>query len=109
MSSPDSDAPGASDAGGHPLFPRPETATGPDTRKFDLIQIRRRGPDGKLEVCPKTFSGSELRSWEQIVEMYGGGCEYQLIAQCGKTHRFSAYSERISFHLPCSASKKGRV
>ncbi|MDI1444708.1 hypothetical protein [Polyangium sp. 6x1] len=99
MSSPDSDAPGASDAGGHPLFPRPETATGPDRRKFDLIQIRRWGPDGKMEVCPKTFKGSELRTYEQIVDMYGGG-EYQLVAQDQKTHQFQAYSDRMRFPGP---------
>ncbi|MDI1484335.1 hypothetical protein [Polyangium sp. y55x31] len=100
MSSPDSDAPGASDAGGHPLFPRPETATGPDTRKFDLIQIRRWGADGKMEVCPKAWKGSELRSWEQVVEMYGAKCTYQAVAQDGKNHQFSAFSEKLYFDGP---------
>src|SRR5690242_18102799 len=78
---------------GHPLFPRPETATGPDNRKFDLIQIRRIGPDGKVEICPKYFRGCELRSWEQVYEAYGGGT-YQLVAQDGKTHTYTAWSEK---------------
>ncbi|MDI1450768.1 hypothetical protein [Polyangium sp. 6x1] len=68
-------------------------------RKFDLIQIRRWGPDGKMEVCPKTFKGSELRTYEQIVNMYGGG-EYQLVSQDAKTHQFSAWSDRMRFPGP---------
>ena len=30
------------DPGGHPLFPRSIEDTGPDLRRFDLIEIRRK-------------------------------------------------------------------
>jgi hypothetical protein len=89
-----------SDPGGHPLFPRPETETGPDPRKFDIIVIHRWLPDGTREVCPKPWKGSELRSWQQIIDQYGGECTYQLGAQCGKTHRFQAWSEKMFFAGP---------
>ncbi|MDI3291505.1 hypothetical protein [Polyangium sp. 15x6] len=88
------------DLGGHPLFPRPETETGRDHRRFDIIQIQRWLPDGTKEVCPKPWKGSELRSWQQVIDMYGGECTYQLAAQCGKTHRFQAYSEKVFFAGP---------
>ena len=82
------------DWGGHPLFPRPATAKGPDLRKFDLIRIQRWLPDGTKEVCSKVWSGSELRSLEQVVDMYGGDCTYRFIALCGKTNQFQAYSAK---------------
>ncbi|UQA60432.1 hypothetical protein [Polyangium aurulentum] len=84
--------------------PRPETEAGPDPRKFDLIQIQRWLPDGTKEVCPKSWKGSELRSWQQIVDQYGGECTYQLWAQCGKTHRFQAYSDKMYFAVPARNS-----
>jgi len=85
--------------GGHPLFPRPETESGPDLRRFDKIIIERMLPSGARERCPRGFRGSDLQSWEQIVDMYGGGT-YQLIAQCGKTYRFQAYSDKLTFNGP---------
>jgi len=88
------------DWGGHPLFPRAETETGPDPRKFDRIQVIRYLPDGSREVAPKTWKGSELRSWQQILDEYGGECTYQLVAQCGKTHKYSAWSEKWYFSGP---------
>lgn len=88
------------DQGGHPLFPRPETETGPDPRKFDIIVVQRWLPDGTKEVCPKPWKGSELKSWQQIIDQYGGECTYQLIAQCGKTHRFQAHSDKAFFGAP---------
>ncbi len=87
------------DWGGHPLFPRAETETGPDRRKFDIIHIQRIKSDGSREVCPKAWRGSDLRSWEQIVEAYGGGT-YQLLAQCGRTFRYQAYSDKLYFGGP---------
>ena len=84
------------DWGGHPLFPRAETETGPDRRKFDIIHIQRIKSDGSREICPKAWRGSDLRSWEQIVEAYGGGT-YQLFAQCSRTYRYQAYSEKLYF------------
>ncbi|MDC3988714.1 hypothetical protein [Polyangium jinanense] len=83
--------------GGHPLFPRPETETGPDRRRFDIIQVQRYRADGTREICPKSWKGSELRSLEQIVDAYGGGT-YQFTAQCGRTFRFQAFSDKV--HLP---------
>lgn len=80
------------DMGGHPLFNRPETETGPDPRRFDLIRIYRFLPDGSMETCPRLWKGSELRSVEQIIDMYGGG-KYRCQAICGTTHRIQAYSE----------------
>lgn len=80
--------------GGHPLFPRAETDTGPDTRRFDIIHIQRIKADGTREVCPKAWRGSELRSWEQIVDAYGGGT-YQLTAQCSRTFRYQAFTEKV--------------
>lgn len=85
--------------GGHPLFPRAENETGPDPRRFDLIHIQRYRSDGSRDVCPKAWRGADLRSWEQIVEAYGGGT-YQLMAQCSRTFRFQAYSEKMQFSGP---------
>ncbi|MRG98652.1 hypothetical protein [Polyangium spumosum] len=84
------------DYGGHPLFPRPETESGPDRRRFDIIQLHRwYGPKNEYyERCPRDFLGSELRSLEQIVEMFGGQCTYQAIAKCSSTHRYQAHSEK---------------
>ena len=84
------------DWGGHPLFPRAETETGPDRRRFDIIHIQRIKSDGSREICPKAWRGSDLRSWEQVVDAYGGGT-YQLMAQCSRTFRFQAYSEKLRF------------
>lgn len=83
-----------SEWGGHPLFPRAETETGPDRRRFDIIHIQRYKSDGSREICPKSWRGSELRSLEQIVEAYGGGT-YQFIAQCGRTFRYQAFSDKV--------------
>ncbi|TKC94587.1 hypothetical protein [Polyangium fumosum] len=83
--------------GGHPLFPRPETETGPDRRRFDIIHVQRYKADGTREICPKSWKGSELRSLEQISDAYGGGT-YQFTAQCGRTYRFQAFSDKV--HLP---------
>lgn len=88
-----------SEWGGHPLFPRSETETGPDRRRFDIIHIQRFKSDGSREVCPKAWRGSDLRSWEQIVEAYGGGI-YQLTAQCNRTFRYQGTSERIQLPGP---------
>ena len=85
--------------GGHPLFPRAETETGPDRRKFDIIHVQRYKSDGTREICPKAWRGSDLRSWEQIVEAYGGGT-YQLISQCSRTFRYQAFSEKVHFGSP---------
>jgi len=86
--------------GGHPLFPRAATETGPDRRKFDRILLIRYHANGSREVASKTWKGSELHSWQQILDEYGGECTYQLAAQCGKTHRFSAWSEKCYFSGP---------
>ncbi len=82
------------------MSPRPETETGPDPRKFDIIVVQRWLPDGTKEVCPKPWKGSELKSWQQIIDQYGGECTYQLIAQCGQTHRFQAHSDKAFFGAP---------
>jgi len=42
----------------------------------------------------------ELRSWQQIIDLYGGECRYQLFAQCGKTFRYTAKSEKLYFSGP---------
>lgn len=88
------------DWGGHPLFGRADTETGPDRRKFDRIQLIRYHADGTREVAPKTWKGSELHSWQQILDEYGGESTYQLVAQCGKTHQYSAWSEKWYFASP---------
>lgn len=88
-----------SEWGGHPLFPRAETETGPDRRRFDIIHIQRFKADGTREVCPKAWRGADLRSWEQISEAYGGGT-YQLISQCGQSFRYQANTERIQLPGP---------
>jgi hypothetical protein len=85
--------------GGHPLFPRPETEAGPDRRRFDIIHIIRYKHDGTKEICPKAWRGAELRSWEQVVENYGGGI-YQLAAQCDRTYRYQAYTEKTTLPGP---------
>ena len=42
----------------------------------------------------------ELRSWQQIIDLYGGECCYQLTALCGKTFRYTARSENLYFSGP---------
>jgi hypothetical protein len=91
--------PTADERTGHPLFPRSEHETGPDRRRIDLIQIERLREDGTWETCPKTFKASELRSWREIVEMFGGG-SYRARAQCGKTYQWQGTSERKEFSGP---------
>src|SRR5262245_4434629 len=84
------------DLGGHPLFPRPATETGPDTRQIDLIQLVRILPDKTREVCPIYWKASELRSWQQVYEAYGGGT-YVANAQSATTNRYTARSETMYF------------
>jgi len=43
---------------------------------------------------------AEPRSWQQIIDLYGGECGYQLIALCGKTVRYAAKSEKLYFAGP---------
>jgi hypothetical protein len=93
-------------SGGHPLFPRAYTETGPDRRRFDWIQVVRYLPDGTREVCPKMYKGSELRSWHQILDESGGECTYQLGAQT-TDHRFTAWSEKAYFASPPRKSFSG--
>jgi len=72
----------------HPLFPRHVGV------KIDNIIIFRWLPNGKKERCPKIWKGTEIVSWDQIRDLYGGECTYQVVAQCSKTHRFQAFSDR---------------
>jgi len=96
--------------GGHPLFPRPVGSEGPDLRKFELLRVVRTSRDRKTrESCPVLFKASELRSWEQVVEMFGAECHYRLLAICSKTGRITARSEEVYFgdvppRKPMSAS-----
>jgi len=70
---------------GHPLFPIPMDRVVTARRRFDLIQINRILPDKKTrETCPILFNGSDLRSWQQILDMFGGECYYQLQGVCSK-------------------------
>ena len=88
--------------------PDSDPPSDPDTQKFDLIQIRR-WVDGKMKVSPKNFRGCELRSWDQVIEVSGGSCFYQCVAQDGTTHRFSALSEKVHFaSLPRKSSRRKR-
>jgi len=84
---------------GHPLFPRSEHETGPDRRRIDLIHIERIRDDGSWETCPKAFKASELRSWKDIVDLYGGGA-YRARAQCAKTYQWQGTTERKEFAGP---------
>lgn len=84
---------------GHPLFPRSEHENGPDRRRIDLIQIERIREDGTWEACPKAFKASELRSWKDVVDMYGGG-SYRARAQCGRTYQWQGTTERKEFAGP---------
>jgi len=86
---------------GHPLFPIPMDRVVTSRRKFDLIQINRLLPDKKArETCPIFFNGSDLRSWQQILDMFGGECFYQLQGVCSKTRQYTARSERWFFSSP---------
>jgi len=86
---------------GHPLFPIPMDRVVTARRRFDLIQINRILPDKKTrETCPILFPGSDLRSWQQILDMFGGECYYQLQGVCSKTRRYTARSERWFFSSP---------
>ncbi|MRG97782.1 hypothetical protein [Polyangium spumosum] len=57
-------------------------------------------PDPRTE--PKA-PAVELRSWQQIIDLYGGG--YQLTALCGKTFRHAPKSERLYLSGPGPARK----
>jgi hypothetical protein len=86
---------------GHPLFPIPMDRVVTVQRRFDLIQVNRLLPDKKTrETCPILFKGSDLRSWQQILDMFGGECFYQLQGVCSKTRRYTARSERWFFSSP---------
>ena len=86
---------------GHPLFPIPMDRHVTSRRRFDLIQIVRILPDKKTrETCPFLFKGSELQSWQQILDMFGGDCYYQLQGVCSKTRQYTARSERALFRSP---------
>ena len=86
---------------GHPLFPIPMDRVVSARRRFDLVQIHRILPDKNTrETCPVLFIGSELRSWQQILDMFGGECYYQLQGVCSKTRRYTARSERWFFSSP---------
>jgi len=86
---------------GHPLFPIPMDRVVTARRRFDLIQINRILPDKKTrETCRILFKGSELRSWQQILDMFGGECYYQLQGVCSKTRQYTARSERWLFRSP---------
>lgn len=63
----------------HPLFPRPDTETGRNLRRFEPIQIRR---------------------WEQFIDEYGGECSYQFVTQTAKDHQFTPWSEKCFFAGP---------
>ena len=62
----------------YPLFPRAMSEMGPDNRRFARIQILPYLPDEMREVCPKKLQGSELTSWNQIIDAFGGDATYQL-------------------------------
>jgi len=55
---------------------------------------------GPGEVCP------ELRSREQLINLYGGDGAYQLVALCNKTHRFSPESENHQLSVPPSSRRR---
>lgn len=69
------------DLGGHPLFLRDGTVR------------------GTSQTEPKAPAVA-LRSWQQIIDLYGGECWHQLAALCGKTLRYTATSERLCFSGP---------
>ena len=92
---------------GHPLFPRAMSETGPDNRRFDWIQVVRYLPDGTREVCPKRFRGSELTSWTQITDEFGGDATYQLGAQSEENNQYTAWSPRNYFAGPPRKSFSG--
>ena len=86
---------------GHPLFPRAENETGPDLRRIDLIQIERVKEDGTWEACPRTFKASELQSWKDVVDLFGGGV-YRARAQCKRSYQWQGMTERKEFNGPPS-------
>ncbi|MDI1445935.1 hypothetical protein [Polyangium sp. 6x1] len=88
------------DPGGHPPFPRAGTENGRYARNyFEKILVHRFLPDGTKEVCPKIWAGSELTSWQQILDLYGGECSYRLIAMTG-WGLCHAMTDRIYFPEP---------
>ena len=89
------------DSGGHPLFLRSDAETGPDLRKIDIIQIIRTYPGTNVtETCPYVWKASELRGWDQVVDAYGGGCQYTALGFELKSHRITARSKPHYFASP---------
>ena len=56
--------------------------------------------DGQSSAVEPDPRNAEPRSWQQIIDLYGGECGYQLIALCGKTFRYTAKSEKLYFSGP---------
>jgi hypothetical protein len=67
----------------HPLFPRDDGT--PEDADIRFVSFIRRTPGTGVKRCPGDFPASEMQSWQQAVERYGGG-EYQAVAK-DKNHR----------------------
>jgi len=67
----------------HPLFPRDDGTL--EDADIQFVSFLRRTPDGGMKHCPLDFPAEEMQSWEQVVDLWGGG-EYQAIAK-DKYHR----------------------
>lgn len=65
----------------HPLFPGVY-----EPIRFISFQKRTHG---KIEICPRDFPASEIRTWEDIVKKAGSG-EYQIVAK-NEEHEAIAY------------------
>lgn len=76
-------APPAGGYAPHPLLPREED--GLEFRDIQFLMFCRRRSDGNIDVLFEEFRASEVRSWADVIGLWGGG-EYRVIAK-DKDHR----------------------
>ena len=71
----------------HSLFPMEDD--GPEHRDIQFISFRRRQSDGQVDHLAEDIPASEIATWADVVEPWGGG-EYKAIGK-NKHHRIVAW------------------
>jgi len=84
----------------HPLFPLPSGER--ETKEIHTITFDRWDHQGRKERCPLRLPASEIHSFGDIVDMFGGGT-YAFVAydSKGRVARRTAYVDRVHLNIPC--------